>query len=132
MLQNIGKVQAINVVLKLMIQRGVSIIIKEGTLTRTGATIIITDKSGRKNIYGSPYTIEKKENGVWKKLETIIDNYAFNLPAYYVDKNNKLEMDIDWEWLYGKLDDGEYRILKSTSTQGEEPSHYITVEFVIE
>ncbi len=111
--------------------KDVSIKIKENTLTRTGATIIITDKSNRENIYGDSYRIDKKENGTWVELEPIIENYAWNSIGYSVDQNNKLEMEVNWEWLYGKLQDGEYRLVKDTSYAGEGTKHYITVEFEI-
>lgn len=92
---------------------GVSMVIKEGTLTRRGATIIITDNSGKDYTYGDEYRIDKYDDGKWEELEVIVEgNYAWNSIGYYVDKNNKLELDVKWEWLYGRLDDGYYRIVK--------------------
>ena len=111
--------------------KSVSMIIKEGTLTKTGTTIIITDKSGKNNIYGESYRIDKKESDKWVALEPIIDNYAWNTIGYTVDENNTLELNINWEWIYGTLKEGEYRLVKDTSEPGEEPPHYITTEFVI-
>lgn len=110
---------------------GVSMIIKDGTLTGKGATIIITDTSDRENIYGESYRIDKKENNKWIELKPIIENHAFTSIGYLVDKNNKLELDVNWEWLYGELKNGEYRIVKDTSEAGEGTSHHITAEFVI-
>ena len=110
---------------------GVSMIIKDNTLTRKGATVIITDTSDRKNIYGESYRIDKKVNNKWTQLETIIENYVFTSIGYYVDEDNKLELDVNWDGLYGELEDGEYRIVKDTSEAGEGTSHYITTEFVI-
>jgi len=111
---------------------GVSMSIKEGTLTRSGATIIITDISNRNNIYGEEYRIDKLENGNWQELDIVVDgNYGFNSIGYSVGEDNKLELDINWEWLYGKLDNGEYRLVKDTSKAFEGSNHYITVEFVI-
>ena len=110
----------------------VNMMIKDGTLTRKGATIIITDKSNRENVYGDSYRIDRLENGVWVELKTIIENYAWNSIGYSVDKNNELEMKINWEWLYGSLEDGKYRLVKDTSYAGEGTKHYITVEFNID
>lgn len=89
----------------------ISMVIKEGTLTRTGATIIITDNNDKHFDYGEPFSIDKKVNGKWEKLK-MADNVGFNFPAYVVDENNQLEMDLDWTIMYGKLEDGEYRIVK--------------------
>ena len=115
---------------------GVSMTIKEGTLTRVSTTIIITDLSGEDNTYGSQYRIDKRGNNKWTSLKTIDGKdwteVAWTLIGYNVDKNNKLEMDINWENLYGKLENGEYRIVKDTSTFGELENHYFSVEFIIE
>lgn len=92
--------------------------IKEGTLTRKGATIIIKDKNTNPYTYGKYYRIDKKENGEWKKLEPIIDNYAFEEIAY-LSKNGILEMKHDWSIIYGSLDNGEYRLVKSQYEDGE-------------
>lgn len=110
---------------------GVSMSIKNDTLTRKGATIIITDTSNRKNIYGESYRIDKKDNGVWIELTPIIENYGFNDIGYYADENNELELNINWEWLYGELEICEYRIVKDISETGKGTNHYITTEFVI-
>ena len=106
--------------------------IKDGTLTKTGATVVITDISSRNNIYGEPYRIDKFVDGEWKTLDTIIDDYAWISIGYTVGEDNKLELDINWEWLYGELELGKYRIVKDTSESGEGTTHYITAEFVIE
>ncbi|HOO67763.1 MAG TPA: hypothetical protein PLC53_00120 [Bacilli bacterium] len=111
---------------------GVSMIIKVGTLTRTSATVIITDLSDKDNVYGNEFRIDKKENGEWKELEPIIDNYAWDLIGYMVDDNNTLELVQEWEWLYGELDNGEYRLVKSTSVPLEKVNHYFSVEFKID
>lgn len=97
---------------------GVSMVIKDGTLTRRGATIIITDTSGADYTYGEEYRIDKYKDGEWVELEVIVEgNYAWNSIGYYVDENNILELDVKWEWLYGRLDDGYYRIVKSVNNK---------------
>lgn len=111
---------------------GVSMTIKEGTLTKEGATVIIKDISSRNNIYGESYRIDKFVDNEWKAVDTIIDNYAWTSKGYTVGGDNKLELEINWKWLYGELDSGKYRIVKDTSESGEATSHYITAEFEID
>lgn len=111
---------------------GVSMRIKDGTLTNAGTTIIITDTTNRNNIYGEEYRIDKYVDNNWVPLIPIIDNYAWTSKGYTKDENNELVFNINWEWLYGKLNNGKYRIVKSTSKPVEGTVHYITVEFVIE
>lgn len=111
---------------------GVLMTIKEETLTPSGATIIITDTSDRENIYGEPYRIDKFEDLTWKELNVIVvGNYGWTSIGYTVGKDNKLELDINWKWLYGELKPGKYRLVKDTSEPGEGTTHYITTEFTI-
>lgn len=104
---------------------GVSIKIKEGTLTNTGATIIITDTTDKNYSYGEPFRIDKKENGKWKEAPKVIEDAFFNMPAYYPDENNEIVREINWEWIYGKLKPGTYRFVTDASDEK------ISVTFVI-
>ncbi len=93
-----------------------------------GAKLIIKDDNKEPYTYGEWYKIEKKNNDTWVDVETIIDNYSFTNIGYIVDTynaKNELEFDIDWEWLYGKLQNGDYRVLKKVNNQ------YIFAEFSI-
>ena len=81
---------------------GVTIEIKEGTLTPTGATIIITDTTDKNNSYGEAYRIDKKEDGKWTEVSRVIDNAFFNDIAYLLDDNNQIVREVDWEWIYGR------------------------------
>lgn len=118
------------------ILENVTMTIKEGTLTKTGATVIITDISGDDNTYGEFFRIDKKENNKWKKVDVVVKgNYGFHMVGYEVNEDNILEMKIDWNWLYGELDAGEYRLVKSASVSKNNSylgEKYIYVEFSIE
>lgn len=91
----------------------VKIALKENTLTHVGLTMIIENLSNKHLSYGNPYSIEKYEDGYWKTLRPIND-VAFTLPAYGLNKGESKELSINWEYGYGKLD-GKYRIVKSFS-----------------
>lgn len=111
--------------------------IKEGTLTKTKATIIIKDTKKEKNSYGMDFRIEKKENGLWRILEPNKDNYGFHSMAYYVDENNELELVQNWEYIYGELEQGHYRLVKYFLPITERPvtkkdQVYFAAEFTIE
>ena len=94
-------------------------------ISLTGATIIIKDTNRKPYTYGEWYKIEKEVNGKWYEVKTIIENYGFNSIGYLPDKNNEVKFVIDWEWLYGHLPLGSYRILKEVGKQ------YIGVDFGI-
>lgn len=81
-------------------------------ISESGATIVIKDNNKKPYIYGEWYKIEKEENGKWVAVKTIIDNYGFNTVGYQVGENREVKLVINWEWLYGKLPEGSYRILK--------------------
>lgn len=103
--------------------------IEEGTLTKTGATIIIKDISNKNNTFGEEYRIDKYENNEWQELDVVEKgNYGWNDIGYHVGKNNKLELTIDWEWLYGKLEPGKYRLVKN-SLDTKNKKHTFSVEF---
>ena len=91
----------------------------------TGATIIIKDTNVTPSLYGEWYKIEKEIDGKWYECNPIIKDYGFVSIGHAVDKNNEVKFEIDWEWLYGKLASGNYRILK------ESHHKYIAVTFSI-
>lgn len=115
----------------------VTMSISPESLTKTSAKIVILDYSGNKYVYGSDYYIDKKVNGVWTRLEYIHDNIAFNSMAYGPDINGRLQFDVNWEYAYGKLKRGKYRIVKSVLIDSEPCDedgcnhYYISVEFDI-
>lgn len=102
--------------------------IKEGTLTNTGATIIITDKNKNPYGWGEPFFIEVAEGEFWTRLK-YISNFSWTEIAYKLDKNGQYEQKINWEQLYGKLKSGNYRLGKNVYDNG-----YINfyVQFTIE
>lgn len=94
-------------------------------ISATGATIIIKDENNQPYTYGEWYKIERNIEGKWQDVNTIIANYVFDDIAYLVDKNHEKKFVIDWEWLYGKLPSGNYRLIKKVDNK------QISVEFVI-
>lgn len=104
---------------------GVTMNIKENTLTKSGATIIITDNNKTKYTYEEYYKLEKRIDHIWYELKPNSD-VIFNEMGYLVDDNNELEMNIDWSKTYGNLTSGKYRIIKRIY-DGE--YKYFSVEF---
>ena len=94
-------------------------------ISLTGATIIIKDTNEKPYTQGEWYKIEKQVDGKWYEVETLLDNYGFNSIGYLPDENNEVKFVMDWEWLYGELPVGSYRILKEVGGK------YISIEFNI-
>lgn len=102
--------------------------IKEETLTTKGATVVIKDTTEGERTYGEWFRIDHKEGKKWVSLKTITDsNYGFNLMGYSLDENHEVYFEIDWEWIYGSLQPGTYRIVKKTPENSE-----IYANFIIE
>jgi hypothetical protein len=109
----------------------VTLSIKEGTLTKTGATLILKNDSNVDVQYGNPYEIEIKQDGSWHKINVQLD---FTLPSYGLKSGESKQIELDWENGYGKLSTGEYRIIKDIDVEQEDEtfeSFYVSAEFTI-
>ena len=91
----------------------------------SGATILIKDTNKNPYKYEEWYEIETKINNKWVKVNPVIKDYGFNLVEYNVNENKEVEFILEWEWLYGKLEPGNYRLLKRVNNK------YIGAEFSI-
>ena len=116
----------------------VDISIKEGTLTNTGVTVIITGKEDYDISYGEPFWLEKYDtkNNYFKKMDMSGENCGFILPAYSVSQKPR-ELYQDFSCMYGKLPKGTYRLVKDVDFDSDTPIsekdyYYIWVEFSIE
>ena len=104
--------------------------IKDGSLTNTGATVIITDLSGNENVdlINRKFKIDYKKNEKWYRLESKIKNEVTVRTSDNTMENgdNAYTQEINWEKYYGKLDKGHYRIVKEVKAD-----LYIVAEFDI-
>lgn len=106
--------------------------IKDGTLTNTGATLILSNNSDKDFSYGNPYEIEVKKNNEWHKINAELD---FTLPAFILLSKETKEIEIDWKYGFGKLAKGTYRIIKGIDYEYEEGKYEtfnVAVEFNID
>ena len=118
------------------INKNVTLSLKEGTLTNKGVTLILKNNSKINYSYGEPYYIEQEKEGKWRKLETIHD-MVFNMPAWELETGKSVELSIDWEYGYGQLESGNYRIVKeifkeSTSNINNSVSFNVYAKFKID
>ena len=94
-------------------------------VTPSGAVVTIRDCNSEPFVYGEWYVIEQQKDGLWYEVKTKINDYGFNEIGWLTDDRGELTMDVDWEWLYGVLPSGTYRIFKEVN------SRQIFVEFTI-
>jgi len=64
--------------------------------------------------YGSHYTLERLENGQWVEVEQLPQEYevGWTMEAYMIEIGKTATRRENWEWLYGQLPAGHYRIGK--------------------
>ena len=84
---------------------------KKGTVTKTGLTLVMENKTDEKFNYGAEYHLEKKYNKKWYIVEPK-EEINFTLMAYEVEANQTKEIKFDWEYGYGELPKGKYRLVK--------------------
>lgn len=113
---------------------GVTMVVAEGTVSSTGLTVTFVNKSNRNGVYGEYFVLEKKSNGRWDQVPTVINNYGFTDIGYPLPPGSRRDWSADWSWLYGSLDRGEYRIVKEIldfKGTGDFTKHYLSAEFTI-
>lgn len=87
-------------------------------ITSTSVTIKCTQTAGNPTgelQTGSWYILEQwtQESG-WKEMPYIIDGeLGWTAEAWMIPMNDTCEWEVEWEWLYGTLPEGKYRIGKS-------------------
>ena len=86
--------------------------LKEGSLSATGATFILKNLTDKDYIYENYYVLQNKTDNGWEDIEPIIENYGFTQEGLRLQNGENKEVVIDWEWLYGTLSPGDYRIYK--------------------
>ncbi len=85
-------------------------------VTSSGITLKIKQKGGNAGgelSTGTWYELEKFEDNAWVKVSTnpLID-YAWESVAYMIKPGDVTEFEVDWEWLYGEVSPGAYRLAK--------------------
>ncbi len=108
-------------------------------ITPTGLTLLIEQKGGYPSgelTTGSWFKLEKKTEDDWVEVSTnpLID-YAWTMVAYQIKKDDVTEFSVEWEWLYGILKPGTYRLTKEITdlkVAGVFDKKIYTYEFCIE
>jgi len=115
---------------------GLTLSVKD--VTPTGLTLVCSRRGGNLTgelECGTDYHLIVLEDGMWKDVPTVIEEYGWNSLACWIPEGQDTEFTYSWEWLYGKLPAGTYR-LKKGFMDFREPGDYDTavywVEFEIE
>ena len=83
------------------------------SVTPTGIALRFENNTTNAYAYGEAFALYVRDIGEWKPVEPIIEKWGFNAIGYILEplsvSNTKT---IDWEWLFGELPPGDYRIRK--------------------
>ena len=116
---------------------GVTLYVKN--VTSAGLTLVVTQSGGNPTgslETGEPYRLITLEDGTWKTVEELplpegVDGRGFNSIAYLIPKNETREFAINWEWIFGELPNGTYRLIKEF-IDFREAGNYDTFEYWVE
>lgn len=96
------------------------LILSVKNVTPTGLTLVVTQSGGNPTgelMTGEPYRLITLVDGTWKTVEELplpegVDGRGFNSIGYPLPKGETREFDINWEWMFGELPNGTYRLIK--------------------
>lgn len=114
---------------------GVSMIVKEDTISPLGLTVVFANESDEELLYGDEYFLEVKIANKWYEVTIQQDDYGFDAIGYGLQADDKAEMKIDWRWIYGELVAGEYHLIKSITESkgmGNSDEYFLAAPFTIE
>ena len=114
---------------------GVTMTVKN--VTATGCTLEITQSGGKPTgeiTCGCDYWLEQQKNGIWTKVE-LSEAACWTMEAYQLSGQNRT-FPINWEYLYGTLPTGTYRVCKNImdfrGTGNYDTAYHFSQPFVIE
>ena len=115
---------------------GVSMKVLNDTVSSTGLTVLFENDSDKSCIYGSFYLLEKKISDKWYEVPVVFEgDYGFDALGFPLKQSQTSEWPVEWEWLYGILDAGDYRIVKDILDfrgTGDFDTYYLAAEFTVE
>ena len=117
---------------------GATMSIVQGTVTPIGLTVEFTSSNENECIYGTFYCLEFNSSGKWYQVpysDKIKSEVAWTKEGYTISKGESQQFSENWEWLYGRLGTGHYRIVKDISDfrgTGDYDAYNLAAEFTIE
>ena len=94
--------------------------LKNGSLSNSRATFILKNNTSDLYKYGNDYYIEVYKDGKWKNLE-LKKSLNFDDIAYDLKSNESVQININFEDIYGKLENGKYRVIKKVFKDSDIP-----------
>lgn len=125
----IGFIIMISVIFIYNKQNTMKIKIKKGTLTNTGATLIVINNHKQKYSYNNDLKIYEKKGNKWEEVELKEGKHHFTNTIAMSNESKICEFTADWSNLYGELKKGKYKLVKRYRIEGKEKA--VSVKFAI-
>lgn len=93
---------------------GVSMTVKD--VTASGCTVVFSNELDHELTYGEDFSLEKldPETKEWTYVPIVFEgDWGFNQVGYCLAAQSESTLAVDWSWLYGSVEPGTYRIVKS-------------------
>lgn len=91
-------------------------------VSSTGLTLTITRSGGiaaGSLETGADYYLERSEDGVFWEPVSTFEEPVWDMMSRLILEGENLVFNLDWSWLYGNLEPGQYRIYKTITLFGE-------------
>ena len=134
-IHNVFNIKVVETTEKEPLDWGITLSAKD--ISANGMTLIINQKDGKplgELMMGCDYKLEKMVENEWQPIPEIIENAAWTAEAYMIKHGGVTEFEVNWNWLYGELAEGEYRIIKPImdfKANGDNTIQDYTFEFKI-
>lgn len=119
-----------------LIDIGLSLSLKD--ISNTKATLVFQQWDSTFNgelSFGDDFSLFVKTGDTWSEAPIVLEgDYGFNAIAYNITNDGITESEVNWDWLYGSLAPGEYRITKSVMNYrapGDFDKYEISADFII-
>lgn len=108
----------------------IEINVLENTITNEGLSFCIKNNSD-KTIYLSEdiFSLEFQKNEIWYEQPALVTEFTSTATEYEVDSSKEITIDINWNYFYGQVGSGKYRLV--IPINNNEKSTFITTEFTI-
>ena len=83
--------------------------------------------------YGESFVLEKEILGKWETVPNNTEDTAFTDIAYIIPENDTGEIELIWDWIYGPLYPGTYRIreIVYNNKDGNRSEHELSAQFLL-
>lgn len=82
------------------------------SVSESGIKVEFVNTTEMEGFFGEHFYICFEQDGKWYGLPQTAENIAFNDIGYILEPNGKSDIEHGFEWIYGFLPSGRYRIVK--------------------